>query len=123
MPRSRATAKSAGTRLETSTARFLAERLGSDIIERRRQSGSRDRGDIGGVRTVGGARLVVEVKDYAGSVKVKPWLDEAMIEAGNDDAVAGVVVFKRAGVGYDNAAEHGVLMSLETLCILLEGGV
>ena len=109
--------------METSTTRFLADRLDSDFIERRRLGGGNDRGDVGGVRTVAGARLVVEVKDHGGSVQVKPWLDEAAVEAGNDDAVAGVVVFKRARVGYGSPAEHGVLMTLETLCILLEGGV
>lgn len=123
MTRNRASAKAAGTNMETSVAQFLADRLNSDFIERRRLGGGKDRGDIGGVRTIAGGRVVVEVKDYAGTVKVKPWLDEAAVEAGNDDAVAGVVVFKRSGIGYKSAADHGVMMTLETLCVLLEGGV
>lgn len=122
MTRNRASAKAAGTKMETSVATFLATRLEDDRIERRRLTGARDRGDIGGVR-LNGSRLVVEVKDHNGSVQVKPWLDQAAVEAGNDDAVAGVVVFKRSRIGYDNPAEHGVLMTLETFCVLLQGGV
>lgn len=108
--------------METSVATYLAERLQDDRIERRRLTGSRDRGDIAGVR-LNGSRIVLEVKDHNGSVQVKPWLDQAAVEAGNDDAIAGAVVFKRSRVGYDNPAEHGVLMTLETFAVLLEGGV
>lgn len=122
MTRNRASAKAAGTRMETSVATFLADRLNDDRIERRRLTGSSDRGDIAGVR-LNGSRICLEVKDHNGSVQVKPWLDQASVEAANDDAVAGVVVFKRSRIGYDNPAEHGVLMSLETLCVLLEGGI
>jgi hypothetical protein len=121
MTRSRATAKQAGTRMETATAEHLAAHV-DDRIERRRLTGAKDRGDIGGVRTIRGARVVVEVKDYNGSVQVKPWLDQAEVEAGNDDAPHGVVVFKRSRVSYSNPGEQGVLMTLDTLIWLLHGG-
>ncbi len=107
--------------MESSVADFLATRLGDDRIERRRQDGS-DRGDIAGVRTIRGGRVVIEVKDYAGQVQVKPWLDEAEVERGNDDAAVGIVVFKRRGVPYTDPSEHGVLMTLETFARLLAGG-
>lgn len=122
MPRSRATAKQAGTRMETATTGFLREFLDDDRIERRRLRGANDAGDIAGVRTIRGARVVLEVKDYNGSVQVGPWLDEAEVERGNDDAEIGVVVFKRRGVGYTSAGEQGVLMTLETFAKLLTGG-
>jgi len=123
MTRSRATAKQAGTKMETSTAAQMAVTLNDDRIERRRLTGAKDKGDIAGVRTITGGRVVVEVKDYGGKVEVGPWLKEAEIERGNDDAVAGVVVFKRRGIGYERAGEHGVLMTLDTLCTLLQGGI
>ncbi len=48
-----------------------------------------------------------------------PWLNEAAIERGNDDAVAGVVVFKRHG--YANPAKLIVAMELADLVALLTG--
>lgn len=123
MTRNRASAKKAGTDTETGVARFLAARLNDDRIERRTKNGPKDRGDIASVRLPRGGRIVIEVKDHAGQVKVKPWLDEAELERGNDDAAIGVVVFKRSGVGWTRAGEQGVLMTLETFARLLEGGV
>lgn len=72
------------------------------------------------MRTPLGGRVVIEAKDYAGRVMVKPWLDEAEVERGNDDAAIGVVVFKRRGVGAPG--EQGVLMTLESFSRLLEAG-
>ena len=54
------------------------------------------RGDIGGVR-LHGQRVVLEVKDCATS-RLPEWTREARIEAGNDDALVGLVVHKRRGV-------------------------
>lgn len=109
--------------METSATRYLATALNDDRIERRRLRGANDCGDIAGVVTIAGGRVVIEVKDHGGKVQVGPWLNEAEIERGNDDAVAGVVVFKRLGIGYERAGEHGVLMTLNTLCTLLQGGI
>lgn len=120
MGRSRASAKAAGTAFESLVARFLAFRLGDDRIERRAKTGAQDRGDIAGVRVAGG-RVVIEAKDYAGKVMVKPWLDQAEVERGNDDAVVGVVAFKRRGIGAPS--EQGVLMTLETFARLVEAGL
>lgn len=105
--------------MESSAVAYLAEVLGDDRIERRRLSGAKDRGDISALRLPDGGRVVAEVKDHAGRVEVKPWLDEAEVERQNDGAEVGVVIFKRARVGYDSAAEHGVLMTLSTLARLL----
>ncbi|PNW10897.1 hypothetical protein C1632_02600 [Microbacterium testaceum] len=117
--RSRASAKDAGTRFERSIADFLKIRLDDDRIDRRAKTGSKDRGDIGGVRTPLGGRVVIECKDTA-RVDLPGWLRQAEVERGNDDAVAGVVVHKKRGT--TTPAEQYVTMSLETLTVLLEGG-
>lgn len=117
MSRTRKSAKNAGTAMETLVARYLSEALSDDRIERRRLSGSRDRGDIAGVRTVLGERVVIEVKDYGGRIEAGPWLNEAAVEAGNDDAAAGIVVAKRRGT--TNPEDQIVLLTLRDLAVLL----
>lgn len=96
MTRSRRSAKQAGTRFETAIARALSEALDDDRIERRAKSGAKDRGDISGVR-LHGQRVVIEAKDCA-RMDLPGWTREAQIEAGNDDALVGLVVHKRHGV-------------------------
>lgn len=90
--------KQKGTSFETLIANGLAEALDDDRIERRTLSGVNDRGDIAGVR-LHGQRVVLECKNVAtGKVFHLPeWTDEAHKEAGNDDALVGLVVHKRAG--------------------------
>ncbi len=117
MTRSRASAKSAGTAMETLVVRYLARVLGDDRIERRRLSGAKDRGDVAGIRTLLGERVVLEVKDYGGRLLPGPWLNEARIEAGNDDAAAGAVIAKRRGT--TKPEEQIVLMTLGDLAVLL----
>lgn len=116
MTRNRQSAKSAGTRTETAVARYLAQHV-DDRIERRRLSGSRDRGDIAGLR-VHGKRVTVEVKDRA-QIQVTPWLNEAEAERGNDDALAAVVVAKRIGVG--DPSRLLVMLTLADLVALITG--
>jgi hypothetical protein len=98
MSRSRASAKAAGARFEREVSDYLAMALDDDRIDRRVKSGSKDRGDIGGVR-VHGQRVVVEVKNCA-RTDLPSWTKEAHLEAGNDDALVGVVISKRHGVGH-----------------------
>jgi hypothetical protein len=119
MTRNRASAKAAGTRFESLVAEFLSFRLADDRIERRAKSGAKDRGDIGGVRTIRGGRVVIECKDTARD-NLPAWIREAEVERGNDDAVIGVVAHKKHGTG--NPADQYVSMSLETFARLLEGG-
>ena len=92
MGRSRASAKQAGSLHESRVAAFLADALDDDRIERRARNGAKDRGDIGGVRTIGGKRGVIECKDYGGRMEAAGWVPEAEVERGNDDAAAGVVL-------------------------------
>ncbi|MFI6368908.1 hypothetical protein ACIBG0_40055 [Nocardia sp. NPDC050630] len=119
MTRSRASAKAAGTRHESSIANYLADQLDEDRIERRARNGAKDRGDIGGVRAPGGGRLVIECKDYGGQLKAGPWLGETEVERGNDDALAGLVVAKRRGV--TDPGSQFVLMTVRDLVAILSG--
>lgn len=119
MTRNRASAKAAGARMERLVANYLAWELKDDRVDRRVKTGAKDRGDITGLRTPLGARLVVEVKDTA-VLNLSGWLREATVEAGNDDAPHGVVVHKRRG--HAAPADQYVLMDLETLAWLIAGG-
>lgn len=118
MSRTRASAKAAGTRFETEVARYLADALADDRIERRAKTGSKDRGDIGGVRAPHGGRVVVECKNVS-RLQLAAWVGEADVERGNDDAVVGLVVHKRHGVGAPGA--QYVTCTLDDLIALLTG--
>ena len=118
MTRTRASARVAGTRFETQIARHLADQLADDRIERRAKTGSKDRGDIGGVRTPHGGRVVIECKNVS-RLSLAGWVTEADTERGNDDALVGIVVHKRHGVG-DAAAQY-VTMTVADLVALLTG--
>lgn len=118
MTRSRASAKTSGTRFETSITSYLARVLDDDRIERRRLNGSRDRGDVAGMRAHG-QRVVVECKDHGGRFLVGPWLAEADIERGNDDAGVGLVVAKRRGV--TDPGSQVVFMTVRDLVALITG--
>jgi len=119
MTRNRASAKAAGSAFETLIAKGLAELLGDDRIERRTKNGNKDRGDVTGVRTIRGGRVVIEAKDV--KVQALPaWLREAEIERGNDDAAIGVVAHKKRGTA--RASDQYITMDLRTFARLLEGG-
>ena len=117
MARNRNSAKAAGQRFESLVATYLNTHV-DDRIERRRMSGANDRGDISGLRHMGG-RIVVECKDYGGQLKPGPWVEEAHIEAGNDSALLGIVVAKRRGT--TAPGDQFVLMTLADLVALLTG--
>lgn len=118
MTRTRRSAKQAGVRFERQIADALAAALADDRIDRRVKTGSKDRGDIGGLRTYG-RRLVVEAKDYGGRFLIGPWLAEAEVERGNDDASAAVVIAKRRGHG--NPLDQVVICTVRDLVVLLGG--
>jgi hypothetical protein len=121
MTRSRATAKKAGTEMETAVADYLAANV-DDRIERRRLSGPKDKGDISGLR-VHGKRVVVEVKNTMVAA-VKPHLDEAEDERQNDGALVGLVVQKRRGIGIttaDGVGQQLVMLTLRDLAALITG--
>ena len=117
MTRSRRSAKNAGTAFETAIARHLAQALDDDRIERRTRNGTKDRGDITGLR-IHGQRLVAECKNCARQ-DLPGWTAEAHLEAGNDDALAGVVIHKRHGT--TDPARQWVSMTLADFVALLTG--
>jgi hypothetical protein len=130
MTRTNRSARQAGARFERQVADYLAAHL-DDRIDRRVKTGAKDRGDIGGVRTFRGGRVVIECKDAGGKVKcpgcghetrradLGTWTREAEVERGNDDAVAGVVVHKKRGTALIGA--QYVTMTVDDLVALLDG--
>jgi hypothetical protein len=115
--RNRRSAKQAGARTERAVADWLAAVLADDRIDRRVKTGAKDRGDIAGVR-VHGQRLVIEVKDCA-TQTLSGWVREAHLEAGNDDALCGVVVSKRRGT--TDPGSFYCHMELKDLVALITG--
>jgi hypothetical protein len=118
MTRNHKSAKDAGQRFQRSIANHLAQVLDDDRIDVRAKRGAKDRGDIAGLRVHGGQRVVVECKDCA-RLDLPLWTAEAHIEAGNDDALVGVVIHKRRGVG--DPARQWVAMTVSDFCALLTG--
>jgi hypothetical protein len=98
----------------------MAEQLDDDRIDRRVKTGNKDRGDIGGVRSTTGERVVVEVKDTA-RLALGTWANEVAAEKGNDDAPIGVVVHKRVGYGDKKIGGWYVTTTLDDLIRLLGG--
>lgn len=119
MVRNRATAKKAGASFERLVADYLARRLDDDRIDRRVKTGNKDRGDIGGVRTIRGGRVVIECKSVSRD-NLPLWIREAEVERANDDAAIGVVAHKRYGSA--KPEDQYVSMTLATFALLLEGG-
>ena len=122
MTRNRKSARDAGRAFETATAAYLADALADDRIEVRARNGAKDRGDVGGIRTPHGGRLVVECKNTPRMTRGAGATD-ALDERGNDDALAAVIVHKRRGVGL-TAASMGrqyVTCTLDDLVGLLTG--
>ena len=115
--RNRASARDGGARLERAVADYLARHV-DDRIDRRVRNGGKDRGDVGGVRTVHGGRVVLELKDVA-QLSLGAWLREAEVERGNDDAVAGVVVIKRRATS--DPGDQVVAMTMRDLVALITG--
>lgn len=108
--------KAKGTAFESLFVKWLRQRLGDDRIERMPLNGNKDRGDIAGVRTLLGEKVVVEAKSHA-RYNLAGWIAEAEKERGNADAHVGVVVFKRVGKG--QARDQFVLMTAEDFAVLL----
>ena len=117
MSRNRASAKKAGTAFERLIADYLATTLDDDRIDRRVKTGSHDRGDIAGLRHMGG-RVVVECKNTS-RPNLGVWAHEVEIERGNDDALAGIIIHKRHGKA--SAGEQWVTMTAANLVALLTG--
>ena len=116
MTRNRASAKKAGTTFERQVADYLAQHV-DDRIDRRAKTGSKDRGDIAGVR-IWGQRLVLECKNTT-RLNLADWMNQAETERGNDDALAGLIIHKRHG--NNQPGDQWVTTTLRELTALLNG--
>lgn len=116
MTRTRASAKKAGSSFERLIADYLAAHV-DDRIDRRVKNGTKDRGDIAGLRHMG-HRVVIECKNTA-KIALGGWANEAEVERGNDDALAGIIVHKRVGKG--RPEDQWVTLTLGELVALLTG--
>lgn len=103
-----------GSSFERLIADYFATHV-DDRVDRRVKNGAKDRGDIGGLRHMG-HRLVVECKNTAKTL-LGPWAAEAEVERGNDDALAGLIIHKRHGVG--RAEDQWVTLTVGDLVALL----
>ena len=117
MTRTRKSARDAGAQFERQVADHLAAALHDERIDRRVKRGRDDRGDISGLIHMGG-RIVVECKNTA-RIELGTWANEAEVERGNDDAVAGIVVHKRHGKG--QPGDQWVTMTLADFVSILTG--
>lgn len=116
MTRNRASAKKAGTTFERQVADYLAQHV-DDRIDRRAKTGSKDRGDIAGVR-IWGQRLVLECKNTT-RLNLAGWMNQAETERGNDDALAGLIIHKRHG--NNQPGDQWVTTTLRELAAMLNG--
>jgi Holliday junction resolvase len=89
--RSRASAKKAGSTFERQIADYFAEKV-DDRIDRAVKRGTKDVGDIAGLR-FHGHKIAVEVKNTT-KVELSKWAAEAEVERQNLDALAGIVIHK-----------------------------
>jgi hypothetical protein len=112
MTRSRQSARQAGTTFERKIVDAIAWVLKDDRIDRRVKTGNKDKGDVFGLRSYFGARIVVECKDVS-RMNLGGWMNEAAVEAGNDEAPIAMVVHKRRGHG--NPLDQYVTMRVRDL--------
>lgn len=117
MARSRKSAKTAGARFERAMADYFAMVFDDDRIDRMPLRGSRDRGDVMGVRCHG-RPVTIECKDCS-RADLSGWVREAHLEAGNSDSLCGIVVFKRHGVS--DPGSQWVVMEARDVVALLTG--
>lgn len=105
-----------GSSFERLIADYLASN-GFPFADRRVKSGSKDKGDVGGVH-VNGERLVLECKNTS-KISLGTWAAEAEVERVNDAALAGVIVHKRHGKG--KAGDQWVTLTLADFAAILTG--
>lgn len=94
MTRSRASAKKAGSTFERVIADHFAATV-DDRIDRAVKRGSKDVGDVAGLR-FHGQKIAVEVKNTT-KVELSKWAAEAEVERQNLGALAGLTIHKRYG--------------------------
>lgn len=116
----RASAKKKGAAFERLVADYAMQALDDDRIDRRTKNGNKDRGDVGGLRSPFGERIVVEVKNTA-HMDLGTWMKEVEVEKGNDDAPIGVIVHKRYRYGESKVGGNFVTMTYDDFLRILGG--
>ena len=104
----------------SSFERLIADHFkanGFPYADRRVKSGSKDKGDIGGVGTSAGS-LVLECKNTS-RISLGSWAAEAEVERLNDEALAGAIIHKRHGKG--RAGDQWVTLTVDDLLAILTG--
>lgn len=114
--RNRASAKKAGASFERLIADYLATHV-DDRIDRQVRLGTKDVGDIAGLR-LWGKPVAIECKNV-NALNLPRWAREAEIERGNADALAGVIAHKRHGVAAPG--RQWVTMTLDNFIALITG--
>lgn len=118
MPRSRKSAKAAGSRFERVIADCLKANV-SEFIDRKVRTGAKDTGDIANVYSNIGKKVTLELKDYGGQFHVAEWLREVETERGNAGDDCGVVIAKRRGVA--DPLDQVCFLTVRDLVVLLTG--
>lgn len=111
-----------GTQFETATLHYLKDCFddNEDRIHREVLHGSKDIGDISGIYSHG-KKVVIECKNYSKANRMSEFLRQAEVERGNADALAGVVITKRPGVGMVNMSDQMVSMRMIDFVAILTG--
>jgi hypothetical protein len=117
MPRNRASAKKAGSSFERLIADCLAEHV-DDRIDRQVKTGTKDVGDIGGLR-FHGHKIAVECKNEA-QPKLGTWSKETEQERVNLGALSGVTVHKR--YGKTDPMDQWVTMTMRDFVAIMKEG-
>jgi hypothetical protein len=116
MPRSRRSAKAAGSTFERQIADHFRDNY-CDMIDRRVKTGSADKGDLANVRTKNNNRIVAELKNVM-KIALGPWAKEAEVERQNDGAMIGIVVHKRHGTA--DPGQQWVTLTVDSLIKLMK---
>lgn len=111
--------KAKGTIFETACRDYENGYLESDTVERLTTSGAHDRGDLGWIYSHG-KKIVQECKNRT-RLEIPQWLREAERERGNADALAGIVISKRTGVGESRMGDQLVIMTLRDFMAIITG--
>jgi hypothetical protein len=112
--RTHASAKKAGSTFERQIADYFALTV-DDRIDRAVKRGTKDVGDIAGLR-FHGHKIAVEVKNTA-KVELSKWASEAEVERLNLGALAGIIIHKRHGKGAPG--EQWVTMTVDNFVALM----
>ena len=111
--------KDKGTAFETAVVRYLRERLGDEEIDRMPLRGSRDEGDVRGLK-LRGMQTCVEVKNHK-QLRITDWMGQLISEQGNMEADLGLIVAHRSGCGDKHIGESYVITTLDDILTLALG--